>query len=168
MSRRIPVLVAGLLLAGTIGVPSATAQSAPASGDRASSLTTGQFEARLTALTNARRKKIGCGTLTTSPALTTAARTHTLRMVRTGSFSHQVPQEAGLALRIVRAGYKHWTSLAENIAWGQGSTPAVIFTLWMHSAPHRANIQNCRLHNVGYGVRYSGGAVWVTGDYGRH
>jgi uncharacterized protein YkwD len=178
MVRRLLLLLApAVLLTGTL-TGSLTAPAAEATGTSgaitaataatASSLSTSQFEARLVSLTNARRTRIGCADLRVSSALVYAARAHTLRMVQTGSFSHQVPAESGLATRIVRAGYVRWSLLAENIAWGQRLSPARIFDLWMHSAPHRANIQNCRLRNIGYGVRYQGGSIWVTGDFGRH
>jgi uncharacterized protein YkwD len=165
-SRRLASLVLGIVLLGPIGLPAATATPTPAPA-RASTLTPAQFEARLVALTNARRKKVGCVALKANTALRAAARLHTSRMVRTGSFSHQVPKEPALGPRITRAGYKKWKALAENIAWGQRVTPAAVFSMWMNSRPHKANIQNCRLHDVGYGVQYAGNNVWVTGDYGR-
>ncbi|MFL6061864.1 MAG: CAP domain-containing protein [Marmoricola sp.] len=179
MSRRLSVLLTGLLLAGLASAPhaavaggtapgSSAATSGTAPGARTAALSTAQFETRLIALTNARRAKVGCRALRTNLALISAARRHTDRMIATGSFSHQVPREAGLASRIVRAGYTPWRALAENIAWGGGQTPATMFSMWMHSAPHRANIQNCALRDIGYGVRYGGGAVWATADFGRH
>lgn len=174
MSRPSRRLVAPcLLLLGLVGLPTtvgaagATAAPTTTSALATTTLTTAQFEARLVALTNDRRAKVGCVALRANTALVTAARRHTLRMVEAGQLSHRVAREASLATRIERAGYTNWRLLGENIAWGRGLTPSGVFSLWIKSAPHRANIQNCRFRDVGYGVRYSGGAVWVTGDYGR-
>lgn len=169
------ILAAALLLTGPLtgsGAVAATASAstaaaAPAAA-RTTALSTDKFAERLVALTNGRRAKVGCPAFRVNAALTSAARAHTQRMTETGSFSHQVAREAGLASRIQRAGYKHWRMLAENIAWGRSQTPAKVFSMWMHSAPHRANIDNCRLRDIGYGVRYARGAVWATGDFGRH
>ena len=175
MLRRLPLLVTGLLLAGLASAPHAAVAgggapspaTAPSSA-RTAALTTAQFESRLLALTNARRAKVGCRALRTNASLVTAARRHTERMIASGSFSHQVPRESSLSARIVRAGYTPWRWLAENIAWGGGQTPATMFSMWMHSPPHRANIENCRLRDIGYGVRYGNRAVWATADFGRH
>jgi uncharacterized protein YkwD len=168
-TSRLPLIVVILLIAGLVGLPSsATASTSSTTATaRTTSLTPAQFENRLVALTNARRQKIGCPVLRVNSILVGTARLHTKRMVTTGSFSHRVAGEPSLATRITRAGYTGWRQLAENIAWGQRSTPYSIFTMWMNSAGHRANIQNCTLRDIGYGVRYSGGAVWATGDFGR-
>lgn len=128
-------------------------------------MTTAEFEVRLLALINSRRKKIGCVALKPHSALITSARRHTSAMARARTLSHQLPGEAGLAKRIVAAGYRNWSSAAENIAWG-ASTPWKVYDLWMHSAGHRANIQRCAYRDAGIGVVVSG-STWVTLDLGR-
>ena len=75
--------------------------------------------------------------------------------------------EPAIDVRAVNAGYTNWRILAENLAWGQ-ATPRAVFRDWMHSPGHRANLDNCRLRDVGYGVVIRNGRPWVTGDYGRH
>ncbi|WP_183407708.1 CAP domain-containing protein [Nocardioides marmoriginsengisoli] len=166
-ARRFSAILTALLLLGLVGLPAATAATPAPSSDRTASLTTAQFEARLVALTNARRKKVGCPAYKVHTALVRSSRLHTQRMVETGSFLHRVAREASLGTRISRAGYKNWKALAENIAWGKGVSPAKVFSLWVNSRPHRANLDNCKLRDLGYGVRYEGRQVWVTGDYGR-
>ncbi|HET6152871.1 MAG TPA: CAP domain-containing protein [Marmoricola sp.] len=175
-SRSLPVtLLVGLTL--TLGVVSTASASASASAAvhpaahpskhpaRATTLTPTQFEVKVLSLINTRRKKIHCRALTASAALGKAARDHTRLMATDGDLSHQLPGELGLAQRIQRDGYKNWTYLAENVAWG-GTTPNAVFQMWMHSAAHRANLQHCSLHNIGVGVVRGGGSTWVTADFG--
>ena len=87
-------------------------------------------------------------------------------MAAAQNLSHRLPREAALATRIVNAGYGRWAALAENIAWGP-TTPARIYSLWINSAPHRANIDRCVYRDAGIGVSYRGGHPWVTLDLGR-
>lgn len=173
MSRRtwISCLVGVVVFAGTafplstsVAAPSAAATATSASARTA--LTTVEFEKKLLALTNARRKKVGCPALKANTALTKAARAHTRLMVAAGKLSHQLPREASLAKRIQKAGYKNWTAAAENIAWGAGS-PASVFSMWMNSSGHRKNIERCVYRDAGFGVAYKKGAPWVTLDLGR-
>ena len=174
MSSRawVPLLTV-LVLALTGALPVAAGAAAPApNGSGATTttartaLTTTQFESQLLALTNARRKKVGCKTLRSSPALTRAARTHTKKMAAAGNLSHQLPGESGLAKRIQKAGYTKWTAAAENIAWGAG-TPKGVFAMWMSSAGHKANIQRCVYRDAGFGVVVKNGRPWVTLVLGR-
>jgi uncharacterized protein YkwD len=167
-SRSVPVtLLAGLTIVLALGVVP-TASAAPASPPTRAAraaLTPAQFEAKVVSLINARRKKIHCRALTPSAALGKAARAHTVLMAVDGDLSHQLPGELGLAQRIQRDGYTHWTYLAENVAWG-GTTPNAVFELWMNSAAHRANLQHCSLHNIGVGVVRTSDSTWVTADFG--
>jgi uncharacterized protein YkwD len=48
----------------------------------------------------------------------------------------------------------------ENV--GMAGLLARVRTLWMHSAPHRANILNGRYRRIGIGVVKARGVVWVT------
>ena len=166
----IPLLtVLVLALTGALPVPAGTAAPAPAASTTTSArtaLTTAQFESQLLALTNARRKKVGCKTLRSSPALTKAARGHTRKMAAAGNLSHQLPGESGLAKRIQKAGYTKWTAAAENIAWG-AATPKGVFAMWMNSSGHKANIQRCTYRDAGFGVVVKNGRPWVTLVLGR-
>ncbi|MCZ4499087.1 MAG: hypothetical protein JWQ74_1640 [Marmoricola sp.] len=162
------VVTIGLVLGSAVAPATAqvtrTAPAVPVSA-RAAALSTSSFESQVLSLINTRRKKIGCKALTTSKALRLAARRHSNLMVKTKNLSHQLPGESGLAKRIVKAGYTRWTTLGENIAWGPKS-PTQIYTMWMNSSGHRANIQKCAYRNGGVGVRYSGKNAWVTLDLG--
>jgi uncharacterized protein YkwD len=107
------------------------------------------------------------------PALTAAARAHSQDMLAKGYFSHTSLNGNTFVTRVVRAGYTGWRALAENIAWGSGTygAPDRIFTNWMNSAGHRANITNGSLREIGIGVAtgtYRGyaGARMYTVDFG--
>ena len=130
-------------------------------------MSTGTFEHRLLLRTNYRRALHGCRALRLNAALVHAARLHSTRMSYQGDLSHRLAGEGGLAERAVAAGYLNWRILAENLAWGQ-STPRAVFRAWVASPGHRANLDNCALRDVGFGVVYSAGRPWVTADFGRH
>ena len=124
------------------------------------------FESRLLTHINNHRAAIGCVRLTRSSSLAYAARKHNAKMVTARTLSHQLPGEPSLGSRITAAGYTPWRMAAENLAYGP-STPWDTYALWMRSAPHRANIENCTLHNAGIGSTMVNGKSWDTIDFGR-
>jgi uncharacterized protein YkwD len=152
--------------------PAQAASVAPtstASAERAAytTMSSDYFESRLLARTNARREAHGCRPLRLNAALALAARRHSNLMSSQGNLSHRLAGEPDLATRAVSAGYTRWRILAENLAWGQ-ATPRDVFRDWVNSPGHRANLDNCRLRDVGIAVVIQNGRPWVTADYGRH
>ncbi|MBX6765135.1 MAG: CAP domain-containing protein [Rubrobacteraceae bacterium] len=83
-----------------------------------------------------------------NPKLERAARAHSRAMIRRDFFAH-----GDVGRRLHRFGYR-WSRCAENIAWGQKSlgSPHNIMRSWMHSPPHRQNILDSYLHEVGVGT----------------
>jgi uncharacterized protein YkwD len=83
-----------------------------------------------------------------------AARGHNDLMVRRRCFSHECPGEPDLVGRLTKSGYLpcgcSW-GVGENIAYGTGGggSPRSIVDMWMHSAPHRANILNGSFRHIG-------------------
>jgi uncharacterized protein YkwD len=153
---------------GALGGTAGATTASPQTGGRAKVTTLGasDFESRLLAKTNARRARHGCRSLRLNPALQLAARLHSTRMSDQSELSHRLADELSLEGRAVSAGYTNWRLLAENLAWGQ-STPREVFREWVHSAGHRANLDNCRLRDVGIAVVINGGQPWITQDFGR-
>jgi uncharacterized protein YkwD len=108
--------------------------------------------------------------LSSSVRLRAAAWGHSRDMVRRRYFDHGAYIE-----RIMRSGYlngaRSWR-VGENIAWGGGTrqTPKAVVDMWMHSAPHRANILTASFREVGVGIAlgtpsgYDGGTY--TTDFG--
>lgn len=172
MSRRLwGSALIGLVFFGLSALPASALSSAPAAPGRpaatAPTITPTQFESRVLTRINEHRVNIGCRALRNNAALQLAARRHNAAMIRTNDLSHQLPGERSLVSRIVRAGYNPWRELAENLAWG-GQTPAQTYQMWLHSAPHRRNMEDCGLRDAGVGVGYSQNRPWVTIDFGRH
>jgi uncharacterized protein YkwD len=111
-------------------------------------------EKRTLDLHNQTRTANGLTRFCVHPALTAAARAHARDMMTKGYFSHTSLDGSTFVTRVTRAGYTNWRALAENIAWGSGSygAPDAIYTGWMNSAGHKANILNGTLREIGIGV----------------
>jgi uncharacterized protein YkwD len=117
------------------------------------------------------RHQAGLPPLRSPVRLTQAARAKDADVVRCG-FSHTACGHS-FEYRITEAGYR-WTRVAENLAWGSGSLgrPYAIFSEWMRSPGHRANILSPGFRDLGIAVRrgsfsgYPNAAVWVA-EFGR-
>ena len=120
---------------------------------------------------NARRQS-GLPPLQVSVRLTDAARAKSVDVARCG-FSHTACGHT-FEYRINRAGYR-WTRVGENLAWGTGSLGRsyAIFSTWLRSPAHRANILDPAFRDLGVAVRrgeFAGkpnSAVWVA-EFARH
>ena len=112
-------------------------------------------------LVNENRRRGGCGDLSLDRRLIVAAYGHAADMARRGYFAHESPNGEGTGDRVHDAGYR-WTRYGENIARGQDS-PYEVVDGWMHSAVHRENIMDCRLHQMGIGLAFGVGRTpyWV-------
>lgn len=116
------------------------------------------------------------------PALTEAAREHSLWMLETDNFGHAGAGGSSVGDRIEAAGYDWWT-YGENLAW-QGTTGAfgdlTAWVLELHEAlfidedvvgrGHRVNYLNPDFREAGIGILtgdFSGyNAMMLTNDYG--
>lgn len=112
--------------------------------------------AAVIALTNRDRVANGCPALTPNPILMMTAQAHSADMALHHFFAHTSSTGQTPPQRITAAGY-HWSATAENIAAGY-PTPRSVENTWFDETPpndpHRANILNCRLHDVGVGYFY--------------
>jgi len=164
-------LVGVLFLALSALPVSATAQTTDTSGTTTSARTTATgstalYRDEITKLINQRRVKIGCKPLVANYYLFNAAYKHNNRMMAANQLSHQLSGESSLGVRVTAAGYTGWRMLAENLAFGATSASGT-YTLWMGSAPHRVNIENCNYKDLGLAVGFKNGRPWVTADFGR-
>lgn len=132
----------------------------------AARVTDAQAERKVIRLVNRKRVAHGCHALKPNPALHRAAKRHSNKMAAALSLSHQLPGEPSLGRRVTKAGYKHWTRVGENVAYGY-PTPASVVRGWMNSPEHRANILDCRYKDTGVGLSHGGGYAWWTQDFGR-
>lgn len=125
-------------------------------------------------MTNYARAAHGLGPLSPSAQLGRAAVRKSADIVDCDEFSHEACGRP-FQFWIQRYGYlKGCWRAAENIAWGTGEygTVGAIFTAWLESPEHHANILG-PYREIGIGVRvgglegYEGAAVW-TQDFGSH
>src|SRR5271156_3992832 len=112
--------------------------------------------------TNEDRAQQGLGPLKWDPALARAAQRHAEWMIRQGELSHQYAGEADLATRVGQEG-AHFRVVAENLAVARD--PQAVEVEWMHSPPHRRNILDARLNEIGIGLVRQGGNLWAVEDF---
>jgi uncharacterized protein YkwD len=139
------LLTAALLaaLTGLVGV-------APASA----TITT--RESRMIAKINYARANHGLPPLHVSSDLMAAARTHSAAMAGSSLLFHSSTLSSLCC----------WRLIAENV--GEGGTLTIVHQAFMRSAPHRANILNSHVGQVGVGVVSSGGMLWITEVFRQH
>ena len=131
-----------------------------------------QQEKAMHCLINYARAHTGTGKLGSSHSLEQAAGQKSGDVMRCG-FSHTACGHA-FEYRINQAGYR-WTRVGENLGFGSGSLgrPYAIFSNWLRSPGHRANILSPAFRDLGIAVRrgsfsgHSQAAVWVA-EFGGH
>jgi uncharacterized protein YkwD len=109
-------------------------------------------------LTNAARHQRGLAKLGDLSELDRAAARKAGDIIRCDTFSHEACGRS-FTFWMQKVGYLPapcWR-VGENIAWGTGpdSTVSAIFSAWMHSAGHRANILGSYAQ-IGIGLRVGG------------
>jgi uncharacterized protein YkwD len=149
-------LVVSLALASNSGAAADRRAVAAGSGD----------EQALLAEVNRVRAADGLAALRVDGRLARAARSHTMGMLRTNTFSH-----GDMAARLERFGI-HRGTVGENLAWGAGryATARAIVRMWLQSPEHRANLLRPGYRRIGLAAvtgAFAGydGAVVVTADF---
>ena len=155
---RSPTQVAALCAAFVIALSTISAASA-AVFSRTS-------ESRIIGAMNRVRVANGLRPLRLAAKLHAAARAHSADMIRRGYFGH------GAFDRRLNAFGVRAPVVGENLAWGSGTygTSASFIDLWMHSAPHRANLLRAGYRRIGIGTvsgtfQGTGGAVIAPADF---
>ena len=116
---------------------------------------------------NSERAAVGAAPLVACGTLRSAAQGHTLDQASHSTMTHTGSDGSDLRTRAERAGYRGWTSIGENVAYGYASVDAVM-NGWMASSGHRANLLNPAFTHVGLGqAAGSGGTPYWTQDFGR-
>lgn len=106
---------------------------------------------QLVDLVNDHRSGEGCDPLTWHAGAAAVAMVHSTDMRDRDFFSHTNPDGESPFDRLDAAGVE-WNGMAgENIAYGTGSGSQV-FDMWINSAGHRANIENCSFTHHGVGL----------------
>ena len=130
-------LVLVVLFVGVI--PSLTAGAQNAEADN--------YVARINAL----RSSVGVQTLGVDGELAGLAQSCAERLASSGALVHSANLSSGVS--------SHWTKLGENI--GMGPNNDTVWTAFVHSAQHYANLVDPAFNRVGVGVAYGGGSQWT-------
>jgi uncharacterized protein YkwD len=109
------------------------------------------FNAERALLEDANRERVaqGLSPLRWNANLAAAAHNHALLMAQHDALSHQFSGEAPLQDRTRSAGAR-FTEVAENVA--EGPSAEMIHASWMHSPPHRANLLDPELTDIGIAI----------------
>jgi uncharacterized protein YkwD len=166
-----PICAAALVAAITLASP-AQSDGRTASYIAPAGYCTGTTVYVMICLHDYARHQAGLPPLRTALPLTRAARAKGADVARCG-FSHTACGYA-FQYRINRAGYR-WTRVGENLGFGSGSLgrPYAVFSSWMRSPEHRANILSPGFRDLGIAVRLgpfsgsSNASVWVV-EFGSH
>lgn len=151
-----PLIIASgrLLTVGTLLVALLALFMAPMSALASSS--TLDAEREFIALVNIERAKHGVGAVTERGDITSVARRWSGRMAEHGRISHN----SDFSTQITG-----WSRVSENV--GVGPSVESIHRALMNSDGHRRNILDDQVMDVGIGVAFSGGRVWVTQNFRR-
>ena len=107
-------------------------------------------EAAMLAKINNTRAAHGLRPLTLSGELSTLARSHSRQMASSSTLFHTASFSSICC----------WSAIAENV--GTGDSVRTVHRAFLRSSPHRSNILDTRMRQVGVGIVASGGRIWVT------
>jgi uncharacterized protein YkwD len=112
---------------------------------------------------NMLRRQHGLRPLRWNRKLARGASRHARDMASRHYFAHDTPEGTGVFARLRRAGYRG-RLVAENIGFGTNalSSPRAVASSWMDSAPHRKNLLDPALRDVGVGTA-AGGLPGIDG-----
>jgi len=140
------VLFVGISIAGG---------AAPA-GATGSVTVAGPEEFQLLTLTNQSRSQYGLGPLSDDIAARNVARAWAIHMAATRSLAHNPYLTSQVSQQVTNA----WTAIGENV--GVGANGAALYSSFMSSTPHRANILG-DFNRVGVGAAWdTSGSLWVS------
>lgn len=129
-----------------------------ASSAGAASVSKTELEAQVLELTNEHRASVGCGPLRYNPQLAGIARDHSEDMAARDFFDHVDPDGVDSFQRIDAVGYDYRLA-AENLAAGRWR-PEDAVQQWLDSPPHRENLENCDLSEMGAGIAGVGSSTY--------
>jgi uncharacterized protein YkwD len=95
-------------------------------------------ESSLLDMFNSARKSVGLAPLEIEARVHAAAEEHATLQASVNRRAHDGIGDGEPSDRLTDYGYR-WSACAENVAWGQ-MTPAEVFSTWLASPGHRANI----------------------------
>jgi uncharacterized protein YkwD len=128
----------------------------PTNGDGAGSRSSGDVSVDIVRYTNNIRAQAGLAPLSSNPRLMEAARIHADQMAQFRMSDHTIPDARypTVQSRLQAVGYV-FASAAENIAYNSLNAKEAVEG-WMESEPHRVNILDARLTEMGASVALDG------------
>jgi uncharacterized protein YkwD len=166
MPKNTLLLTAAAALAFVVAGPAA-AQESPAPEQ----LSASEVETAVIKEMNRIRTGKGRVALKTHAILTSAARGHSAFLLDADLFQHEDSRGRQFWERVLEAGYPGYRRLSENLVQVSGCTTDTArqaVSLWMTSAPHRANLLDKKIRFVGVGVAATSdcSVVDITADHG--
>lgn len=158
------LLTAALAATPVIGIAAPAALVTPAAatgGTHVLSVRLNGFESALAADINQARRSHGLRPLTVIAGATDVARRWSWHMAGSQILSHN----PSILSDISRAGSSAWTMIAENVGEGPSDNPHNLFTAYMQSPEHRANILDPSAVYLGVGTVERDGIAWNTLDF---
>ena len=119
-------------------------------GGLAASMSHADLERAVVARVNQERQTRGLPLLSRDPALQKAAQWMAEDLARRGTLDHTDSRRRDMKARLQFFGYHDPHIVAENVAAGP-DTPEEVVEQWLSSRPHRANMLNPELREVGVG-----------------
>ena len=146
------VLAAAIAIVGTACLP-----------DTGPPPTADPYQRMLFDAVNRDRAANGLPALTFSPKLSVLAGGHSCDMARSGSMYH-----SNLGATMASADFGAYWTLGENVlVVGPGTPISTMESIWMNSAPHRANILSGNFNVVGMAFcNGPDGRIWATQEFG--
>jgi uncharacterized protein YkwD len=152
MRTKVIVTAALATVAGTliVAAPSASAESS-----------TSAFTSRLVTLVNEARSQHGLRPLSVASGTTVVASGWSSHMAASSTLAHN----PNLQSQIESHGSPNWTTYGENVGEGPSSSADKLFTAYMNSPEHKANILGSGYRYIGIATVFSGSLAWNTMDF---
>jgi uncharacterized protein YkwD len=141
--------------------PLGTSVTAQAAATSINAVRLNGYEAALIVDINRARSAHGLRSLVVVAGATDVARRWSWHLASAGTLSHN----PSLVTNLEHAGSSAWTMISENVGDASATNPGALFTAYMNSAPHRANILDPDARYVGVGVVQRGSVAWNTLDF---
>jgi uncharacterized protein YkwD len=146
---------------GVVAPAALSAAPAAASEQTVDSVRLNGYEAALAAKINNVRRSNGLRALVVVPGATDVARRWSWHLARAEVLSHN----PNLVSALEHAGSGAWTEIAENVGEASSTDPGSLFSAYMASPPHKANILDPQARYLGVGVVERSGTAWNTLDF---
>jgi uncharacterized protein YkwD len=163
LTRALAALVtsATVVVGAVPGLPASLTGTADAAASTVNAVRLNGYEAAIVSALNSTRVAHHLRALVVVPGATDVARRWSWQLAGKQALSHN----PSLVSAIQHAGSAAWTMIAENVGMAPSDDPSMLFTAYMNSPPHRANILDPSARFLGVGVVERSGAAWNTLDF---